>query len=103
MTDRTEVFPEEIIGFRVAHTFVRGPVLRNSMAYVEGGFQQNITNFIKFRKLLDHVLSIRRKYGKFKHYLLNPKPLNFTSKITITFLIYTICATLSIIAHVGEI
>jgi len=104
MTDRTEVFPEVTIGFQVFPiTFVRRPVLRNLMTYVEGGFQQNITSFIKFRELLDHVLSIRRKYGIFKHYLLNPKPLNFTSKITLTFIIYAICILLSIIVHGGEI
>jgi len=101
---RTEVFPEVIIGFRVDHTtFVRGPVLRNSMAYVEGGCQQQMSNFINFMELLQHVISIRLKYGTFKHYLLNPKPLNFTSKITLTFLIYAICILLSIIAHGGEI
>jgi len=104
MMDRTEVLPEEIMGFRVEHnTFVRGPVLRNSKAYVEGGFQQNITNFINFKNVWHHVRRIRRKYGIFKHYLLIPKPLNFTSKITLTFLVYAICILLSIIAHGGEI
>jgi len=52
MTDRTEVFPEVLIGFQVLPiTFVRGRVLRNSMANVEGGFPQHINNIINFKEL----------------------------------------------------